>query len=131
MRCCFVFYDSLNGLCERRGVSPSKVLDALGISRGSLGRWKSGGRPRNEILQRLYTLAIKQKIPPPAFNRWGVALHIIPRPVCPGNVGIRSVALHDTTAVRLIGKGRVTLIGGHILAADGLDDADVLRDGLV
>lgn len=31
-----------------RGYSPTRVLTALGISRGSLSRWREGGEPRNE-----------------------------------------------------------------------------------
>ena len=43
-----VFYDNFIRLCETKGHSPTRVLTALGISRGSLGRWKDGGEPRNE-----------------------------------------------------------------------------------
>lgn len=48
-----MFYDSFIALCEERGVSPSKVLDALGISRGGLFRWKNGGAPRNEYKKKI------------------------------------------------------------------------------
>lgn len=48
-----MFYDSFVSLCEDRGVSPSKVLDALGMSRGSLFRWKNGGAPRNEYKKKI------------------------------------------------------------------------------
>lgn len=48
-----MFYDSLNGLCEQRGASTSKVLDELKMSRGSLFRWKKGGAPRNEYKKKI------------------------------------------------------------------------------
>lgn len=43
-----MFYDNFIRLCEINGHSPTRVLTALGISRGSLGRWRAGGEPRNE-----------------------------------------------------------------------------------
>ena len=48
-----MFYDSFTRLCEEKGYSPSKVLDALGISRGGLFRWKNGGEPRNEYKKKI------------------------------------------------------------------------------
>lgn len=43
-----MFYDNFMSLCERDGVSPSKVLDSIPMSRGSLKRWRDGGEPLNE-----------------------------------------------------------------------------------
>lgn len=48
-----MFFDKFMGLCEERGVSPTRVLVSLGISKGSLTRWKSGGAPRNEIKKKI------------------------------------------------------------------------------
>jgi transcriptional regulator with XRE-family HTH domain len=43
-----VFYEKFINLCEKHGVSPSRALTELGISKGSLSRWKEGGKPLNE-----------------------------------------------------------------------------------
>ncbi|MPM62970.1 hypothetical protein SDC9_109848 [bioreactor metagenome] len=48
-----MFYENFINLCEIRGVSPTKVLLALGISKGSLGRWKTGGKPLNEAKKKI------------------------------------------------------------------------------
>lgn len=48
-----MFYDSFIYLCEQKGVSPTKVLDSLAISRGSLFRWRNGGSPRNEYKKKI------------------------------------------------------------------------------
>lgn len=42
-----MFYDNFISLCEEAGVSPSRVLTNLSISKGSLSRWKNGGEPSN------------------------------------------------------------------------------------
>lgn len=43
-----MFYDRFLRECAKKGITPSKVLDELNISRGNMGKWKSGGQPRNE-----------------------------------------------------------------------------------
>lgn len=43
-----VFYDKFLSLCEENGVSPSRALMDMGISKSSLVRWKEGGKPLNE-----------------------------------------------------------------------------------
>ena len=43
-----MFYDRFLNLCEKYGVSPSRALTDMGISKGSLSRWKEGGKPLNE-----------------------------------------------------------------------------------
>jgi len=48
-----MFYDNYVKFCEEKGVSPSRVLVDLGISKGSLQRWKEGGQPRNECKKKL------------------------------------------------------------------------------
>lgn len=48
-----MFYDNFIKQCELKGISPSRVLDSLIISRGSLGRWKNGGEPRNEAKKKI------------------------------------------------------------------------------
>lgn len=48
-----MFYDNFIDLCETAGESPSRVLTALGISKGSLSRWKDGGEPLNETKKKI------------------------------------------------------------------------------
>jgi transcriptional regulator with XRE-family HTH domain len=48
-----VFYDNFLRLCEDRGVSPTRVLTNLGISKGSLSRWRDGGEPLNETKKKI------------------------------------------------------------------------------
>ena len=43
-----MFYERFLSLCEKFGVSPSRALTEMGISKGSLSRWKEGGKPLNE-----------------------------------------------------------------------------------
>jgi len=43
-----VFYDSYVKICEIRGISPTRVLNELKISKSSFGHWKAGGEPLNE-----------------------------------------------------------------------------------
>ncbi|WP_073083101.1 helix-turn-helix domain-containing protein [Sporobacter termitidis] len=43
-----MFYDKFLSLCEENGISPSRALTDMGISKGSLSRWKEGGKPLNE-----------------------------------------------------------------------------------
>lgn len=48
-----MFYDNFLRLCEDRGVSPTRVLTNLGISKGSLSRWRDGGEPLNETKKKI------------------------------------------------------------------------------
>ena len=48
-----MLYDNFVSLCEAAGISPTRVLTELGISRGSLTRWKDGGEPRNETKKQI------------------------------------------------------------------------------
>lgn len=45
-----MFYDTFVKLCEQADKSPSRVLGELGISTGSLGRWRNGVMPGAESL---------------------------------------------------------------------------------
>jgi len=40
-------------ICEDYGVSPSRVLTSLGISKGSLRNWKNGIEPLNETKKKI------------------------------------------------------------------------------
>lgn len=48
-----MFYDNFIEICNENGVSPTRVLVALEISRGNLTRWKNGVEPRNEIKKKI------------------------------------------------------------------------------
>lgn len=48
-----MFYDSFISICEDRGISPTKVLVELDISKGSLSRWRDGGNPTNETKKKI------------------------------------------------------------------------------
>lgn len=48
-----MFYDNFIGICETKGFSPTRVLIELGMSKGSLQRWKEGGSPRNEYKKKI------------------------------------------------------------------------------
>lgn len=43
-----MFYERYIKLCEKNGVSPSRALTEMGISKGSLSRWKDGSKLLNE-----------------------------------------------------------------------------------
>lgn len=43
-----MYYDQFVRICNANGKSPSRVLTDLGMSRGTLGYWKSGSEPFNE-----------------------------------------------------------------------------------
>jgi len=61
----FMFYDNFINLCEDRGVSPTRVLNELKISKGALANWKGGGEPLNETKKKLADylgITIKQLI---------------------------------------------------------------------
>jgi transcriptional regulator with XRE-family HTH domain len=53
MGVCVVFYDQFIAACARQGVSPTRVLIALGMSKSSLARWRSGGDPLNETKKKI------------------------------------------------------------------------------
>jgi len=48
-----VFIDSYLKLCRVRGVSPTRVLDDLGLSHSLYARWKNGGQPTNPTILKL------------------------------------------------------------------------------
>lgn len=48
-----MFYDNYLKVCEAKGVSPTRVLDDLGISKSSYGHWKKGGEPLNETKKKI------------------------------------------------------------------------------
>lgn len=45
-----MFYDKFKGLCDQRGLSPSAVVKALGLSTGNIAAWKRGQTPKYERL---------------------------------------------------------------------------------
>lgn len=48
-----VFIDSYEKICSQRGVSPTRVLSDLKISKSSYSHWKAGGEPLNETKKKL------------------------------------------------------------------------------
>lgn len=48
-----MFYDHFLELCNKKGISPSKVALLNGISKTSVTRWKNGATPNGEILKKL------------------------------------------------------------------------------
>lgn len=45
-----MFYDNFKALCDKRGVAPSVVVRALGLSTGNIAAWKKGQTPKYERL---------------------------------------------------------------------------------
>ena len=48
-----MFWDNLYGLCQKNGLSPSKVVKELGIAAGSVTKWKNGSMPSKGTVQKL------------------------------------------------------------------------------
>lgn len=48
-----MFFSRLQERCAAQGIKLTPLLDELGISRGSIGRWKAGTVPNGETLLKL------------------------------------------------------------------------------
>lgn len=48
-----MFYDRFASLCKARGLTPTAVVKAAGISTGSIGHWKTGALPKLATLRKL------------------------------------------------------------------------------
>ena len=48
-----MFYDRLCSLCREKGISVTNMVKDLGPSSGNLSKWKNGGAPRADTLQKL------------------------------------------------------------------------------
>lgn len=48
-----MFYDKFIDACARKGVSPTRVITALNMSKGSLSRWRDGGEATNETKKKV------------------------------------------------------------------------------
>lgn len=48
-----MFYDNYIKVCQNHGVSPTRVLKDLGISKSSYAHWKKGGEPLNETMKKI------------------------------------------------------------------------------
>lgn len=44
-----MFYDSFGKICEVKGVTRTRAIKQIGISKGNLSNWKKGREPENEI----------------------------------------------------------------------------------
>lgn len=88
-----MFYDLFAGLCEKRGIKPSKAAEECGINKSNVSNWKNNGYvPRGEALNKIadyfgvsvdYLLGNEQKEKPAAksdelditFDDFTYALH--------------------------------------------------------
>lgn len=48
-----MFIDNYNTICALKGISPTRVLSNLNISKSSYSHWKSGGEPLNETKKKI------------------------------------------------------------------------------
>lgn len=48
-----MFIDIFERLCESRGVSPSRVLDDIGMYRSTHTNWRNGGEPSNPTKKKI------------------------------------------------------------------------------
>jgi transcriptional regulator with XRE-family HTH domain len=49
-----MFYDVFSGLCEQRGIKPSKAAKECGINKSNVSNWKNNGYvPRGEALNKI------------------------------------------------------------------------------
>ena len=48
-----MFYERFLALCNARGIKPTAVADAIGLSRMNASRWKKGTMPSSANLQKL------------------------------------------------------------------------------
>ena len=48
-----LFYEKLQILCKKRGITLSSLVRDLGLSSGNLSKWKKGGRPRAATAQKI------------------------------------------------------------------------------
>lgn len=49
------FYDKFLSLCSKRGITPSKAVLDIGLSKPAVTRWKNGGHPTDASLLRIAT----------------------------------------------------------------------------
>ncbi len=51
-----MFYDVFAGLCEKRGIKPSKAAEECGINKSNVSSWKNNGyTPRGDALNKIAT----------------------------------------------------------------------------
>lgn len=58
-----MFYDKFVAICRDRGVTPTAVLRAIGVSPGSLSNWKIGSDPRmatKEKIAEYFNVSVKE-----------------------------------------------------------------------
>lgn len=48
-----MFWQNLVELCNKKNTTPTAVVNALGISRGSVTMWKTGAIPRDTTLKKI------------------------------------------------------------------------------
>lgn len=45
-----MFFDRFVLLCKQKGVTQTKVVDDIGVTRGAIHKWRQGGTPRGKVL---------------------------------------------------------------------------------
>lgn len=48
-----MFFDTLQAVCDEKGVSVSALLDSIGMSRGNINRWRTGLVPKPATIIKL------------------------------------------------------------------------------
>ena len=48
-----MFYDILQGLCRKRGLTVTAALQIMGVSSGNISHWKKGRLPKGKTLRRM------------------------------------------------------------------------------
>ena len=48
-----MFFDTLQALCDEKGIAMSALLDQVGMSRGNIARWKATDKPKPATLIKL------------------------------------------------------------------------------
>lgn len=45
-----MFFDRFVFLCKEKGVTQTKVVDDIGVTRGAIHKWRKGGTPHGKVL---------------------------------------------------------------------------------
>lgn len=48
-----MFWQNFSRLCTQSGKSPTRVVEELGLTRGSVAGWKKGAEPRNNTVKQI------------------------------------------------------------------------------
>ncbi len=77
-----MFYERLCTICQQKKISVTNMVKELGLSSGNLSKWKNGGAPRSDTLQRIADYLdvttdtlLKEASPPPTISDIQYALY--------------------------------------------------------